>query len=127
MSTLSASRLQRRIGSVFIPVRNIERARDWYVRLLGITEPCEIQFGHLCILPTVGPDLILDTMPMWGGRDPEGAPPIRTPSVLLPTDDLQASYAFMQEQDIKLVTGIEHGHWFVIEDPDGNRLMICGK
>jgi catechol 2,3-dioxygenase-like lactoylglutathione lyase family enzyme len=41
------------------------------------------------------------------------------------TDDIQASYQFMQEQGVELVTDIENGHWFAFRDPDGNLLMVC--
>ncbi|MEH7087381.1 VOC family protein, partial [Neobacillus drentensis] len=31
----------------------------------------------------------------------------------------------MLNHQVKLLTPIEHGHWFNFEDPDGNMLMIC--
>lgn len=51
--------------------------------------------GHLCPLPMEGTGIILDTMPMWGGDRPEGAPSLETPAFMLMTGDLQASFAFM--------------------------------
>ena len=41
-----------KIGTVFIPVRNIEEARDWYCDILGLSAEGEILFGHLYIVPT---------------------------------------------------------------------------
>jgi len=120
------SPVKNKIGSVFIPVRDIERARDWYCTLLGLSaENCHIMSGHLCPLPMEGTGIILDTMPGWGGQEPGGAPHITTPAFMFLTNDLQASYAYCRQIDVTLVTEIEHDHWFVIQDPDGNKLMVC--
>ncbi|UVI31471.1 VOC family protein [Paenibacillus spongiae] len=119
------SPIRNEVGGVFIPVKDVERAREWYCRLLGIPADCEIMFGHLCPLQMQGVGLILDTMPMWGGDRPGGAPHISTPVCMLLTNDLDASYAYAQEQGMELVSAIEHNHWFVLKDPDGNLIMIC--
>lgn len=119
------SHLRNRIGSVFIPVKDIEKAREWYCHLLGLPADCEIIAGHLCALPMEGPGVILDTMPMWGGKEPEGPPSINTPAFMFLTGDLQASLNFMKDNNVTLVTAVRDDHWFVIQDPDGNHLMIC--
>lgn len=122
----TASPIQRKLDSVCIPVSNIEKARDWYCTLFGLeAESCEIMFGHLCPLPMDGPGILLDTMPMWGGNRPEGAPSIEVPAFMLVTDDLHGSYEFAKQLGIEFASEIEHDHWFVIKDPDGNMLMIC--
>jgi len=121
-----ASPIKNKVGSIFIPVRDIEASRLWYCRVLGLdAADCSIMAGHLCPLPMEGTGIILDTMPMWGGREPGGAPSIETPAFMLMTDDLQGSLSFMKELGVELVTEIEHDHWFVVKDPDGNKLMIC--
>lgn len=120
------SPIKKKVGSLFVPVRDIEKSREWYCSLLSIpVEVCDIINGHLCSLPMEGAGLILDTMPMWGGKEPGGAPNIQTPALMLLTDDLEASYAFAEASGVELVTGIEHDHWFVIKDPDGNLLMVA--
>lgn len=121
-----ANPIMRRVASVFIPVKDIERSRSWYCRLLGYEErECEILFGHLCVLPLDGTDIVLDTMPRWGGAEPGGAPAIGTPALMLPTADLEGSMAYVDALGAERVTDIENGHWFVFKDPDGNKLMIC--
>ncbi|GGD83064.1 VOC family protein [Paenibacillus nasutitermitis] len=123
--SVKQSPIKNKVGDIFVPVRDIERSREWYCRLLGLNADCEIMNGHLCPLPMEGSGLILDTMPMWGGKEPGGAPNIKTPAFMLMTDDLQASYDFAKANDVTLVTGIQDNHWFVIKDPDDNLLMIC--
>jgi hypothetical protein len=120
-----ASPIKNKVGSVFVPVTDMERSRAWYCRVLGLkAEDCQIIGGHLCPLPMEGTGVILDTMPMWGGDQPGGAPSIQTPAFMLMTADLQGSLAFMKSIGVELVTEIEHDHWFVVKDPDGNKLMI---
>lgn len=124
--SISISPIKNKVGSIFVPVRNIEKSRTWYCRVLGLNEAdCEIVSGHLCPLPMEGTGVILDTMPKWGGDGPGGAPNIETPCYMLMTEDLQGSLNYMKELGVELVTEIEHDHWFVVKDPDGNKLMIC--
>ncbi|OME92352.1 MULTISPECIES: VOC family protein [Paenibacillus] len=121
-----ASPIKNKVGSIFIPVRDIERSRSWYCRVLGIAEDdCQVMNGHLCPLPMEGTGVILDTMPKWGGDQPGGAPSIDTPAFMLLTEDLEGSLTYMKKLGVELVTEIEHNHWFVVKDPDGNKLMIC--
>ncbi|WP_081755961.1 VOC family protein [Paucisalibacillus sp. EB02] len=116
------SPLKNKINTVFIPVNNIEKAKHWYEKILGVEG--EIMHGHLCVLDMVGTGVILDEMPLW--RNEEGnISPYQVPSVQFGTNDIQKSYQFMKDNGVELVTGIEHGHFFVIKDPDGNMLMVC--
>lgn len=120
------SPIKNKVGSIFIPVRDIEKSRSWYCRVLGLNENnCEIISSHLCPLPMEGTGIVLDTMPKWGGDQPNGAPSIETPAFMLMTDDLQGSLDYMNRLGVELVSEIEHDHWFVVKDPDGNKLMIC--
>jgi catechol 2,3-dioxygenase-like lactoylglutathione lyase family enzyme len=122
----SLTPLLNRTGAIFVPVRDIEKARVWYCGILGIpVESAEIMNGHLCPLPMEGGGIILDTMPGWGGKEPGGPPTFQTPAFMFLTNDLVASYAFMEEHGAEIVTEIENDHWFAFRDPDGNLLMVC--
>lgn len=110
--------VRNQIGGVFLPVADATLARDWYSRLLSLPADSPVHFGHLCCPPMDGAALMLDTMPYW--RERGEAPP----RLALKATDLQAAYEHCQSCGIRLVTGIEHEHWFVVEDPDGNRIMI---
>lgn len=119
------SPIKNRISTVFLPVRNIERARGWYCKMLGLAAEGEILFGHLYVLPMEGVSLVLDQMPMWGGDKPDGPPAYQTPAFMFQTDDIQAAYQFMKANNVELVTEIQGEQWFVFKDPDGNLLMVC--
>jgi catechol 2,3-dioxygenase-like lactoylglutathione lyase family enzyme len=119
------SPIKNQVGGVFIPVRNIEKARDWYCKILGVPSDGDILFGHLYLLPMDGLAVILDQMPMWGGNELEGPPTYKTPAFMFQTDDIHESYQFMQNNEVELVTEIQSEKWFVFKDPDGNLLMVC--
>ena len=121
---LKKTPIKNQIGGVFIPVRNLETAREWYSKILGLNGG-EICFGHLYTAPMKGTaGLMLDTMPKWRNSDGDIAT-YQAPLIQFISNDIDASYQFMKENDVELVTGIEDHFYFVIKDPDGNLLMIC--
>ncbi|HWO75245.1 MAG TPA: VOC family protein [Bacillus sp. (in: firmicutes)] len=116
------SPLRDKINAVFIPVSNIEQAKEWYSTIFGVDG--EIMHGHLCVLHMKETAVILDEMPAWR-RENEGITPYQVPSVQFGTDDINTAYQFMKDNGVELVTDIQHGHFFVFKDPDGNMLMVC--
>ncbi|MGO0061490.1 VOC family protein [Brevibacillus fluminis] len=108
------------VGAVFIPVSNIERARDWYSDLLNVPVAGEILFGHIYCLPMQGSTTVVLDSKIY---DPASVR--NTPLFHFNTDDIHASFQLLKEKGIELVSGIENGHWFTFQDPDGNVLMVC--
>jgi catechol 2,3-dioxygenase-like lactoylglutathione lyase family enzyme len=107
-----------RIGTVFVPVRDVEAARDWYCGLLGVPADGEILFDHLYVLPVEGAGLVLHS------RIYSPDVVFKVPAFHLDTDDVQAAHAYAAEFGAE-PTGIQHGQWFNFRDPDGNALMVC--
>jgi len=117
---MKASPLLPQIGAIFVHVHDIEQARDWYCRLLGIPADQEILFDHLyCIPMQNGPTLILDSK-IFPQHTPDDAPLFH-----FNTEDIEAAYQFLKESDVELVGTIQNDHWFNIRDLDGNMLMVC--
>nr|WP_302621311.1 VOC family protein [Bacillus sp. FJAT-27225] len=82
-------------------------------------------FGHIFVAPMEGTaGLILDTMPRWRNKSGDIST-YQVPAIQFLTDDIQASYTFMKDNNVELVTEIQDDFYFVIRDPDGNLLMIC--
>jgi catechol 2,3-dioxygenase-like lactoylglutathione lyase family enzyme len=122
---MMTSPIQNRIGGFFIPVSNVEAARDWYCKILRVPADGEILHGHLYCLELEGAtNLILDEVPKWRGENQE-LPTFKAPAFMFPTDDVHASYEFMKSEGVELVTDIENNSWFVFKDPFGNHLMVC--
>ena len=113
------SPILNQIGTVFIPVSEIDKARDWYCDLLGIPANGDIQFGHIYVIPMNGTGIVLDSKIY----SPDKV--IKTPLFHFNTENIEEAYQYMKEKDIKLLTEIEHDHYFNFADPDGNHLMIC--
>lgn len=107
------------VGTIFIPVSNIEEARNWYCDILGLLPDGEILFGHLYILPMNGTGIVLDSKIY--SKDTI----FKTPPFHLNTHHIEHAYAFMKSKNVELTTEIEHGQWFNFKDPDGNHLMVC--
>jgi catechol 2,3-dioxygenase-like lactoylglutathione lyase family enzyme len=113
------SPILNQIGTVFIPVKDIEKARDWYCDLLGIEAAGEIQFGHLYVIPMEGTGIVLDSK-IYSEKNLFKAPVFH-----FNTLNIEEAYFYMKNKGIELVTEIEHGHYFNFKDPDGNMIMIC--
>ncbi|NMO96568.1 VOC family protein [Paenibacillus lemnae] len=111
--------IMNQIGTVFIPVSDIERARDWYCEILGMPQGGEILFGHLYIVPMEGTSIVLDSKIFAEDHI------FKTPAFHFNTKDIQQAYDFMKTKGVNIITEIEHEHWFNFKDPDGNLLMVC--
>ncbi|WP_042222316.1 VOC family protein [Oceanobacillus manasiensis] len=111
--------IQNQIGTVFIPVKNIEEARDWYSDILGLEKEGEIQFGHLYVLPMDGTGIVLDSKIYSEDSI------FKAPAFHLNSKNIEEAFQFMKDKGVNLITEIEHGHYFNFADPDGNVLMVC--
>ncbi|MFE6073692.1 VOC family protein [Paenibacillus sp. NPDC057886] len=113
------SPILNQIGTVFIPVHNIEKAREWYCDILGLPGDGEILFGHLYIIPMNGTRIVLDSKIYSEDRT------FKTPAFHFDTLNIEKAYAFMLSKNVNIRTPIEQEHWFNFQDPDGNLLMVC--
>jgi catechol 2,3-dioxygenase-like lactoylglutathione lyase family enzyme len=107
------------IGGAFIPVSDIESARDWYCDILDLPADGEILFGHIYVLSMQGPDIVLDSKIFASDHT------YKVPAFQFSTHDIHQAYEFMRAKNVELTTGIENDHWFNFKDPDGNLLMVC--
>ncbi|MFD1205898.1 VOC family protein [Sporosarcina contaminans] len=113
------STIENKIGTVFLPVSNIEESRDWYCRLLGIQRKGDIQFGHLYVIELEGVNLVLDQKIF------QKTGPLQAPIFHLNAVDIEKAYNELRESNVEVTTTIQHGHWFNFKDPDGNEIMVC--
>jgi catechol 2,3-dioxygenase-like lactoylglutathione lyase family enzyme len=113
------SPIQNEVGAIFVPVSDIEKARDWYCDLLGVPADGEIPGGHLYVLPMNHARVVLDS------KIYSEEAVFHVPAIHFNTEDIQAAYTFMQEKEVEIVSEIQFDHFFNFKDPDGNLLMIC--
>lgn len=107
------------VGTVFIPVSNIEKARDWYCDILGLDKSGDIQFGHLYVVPTEGTNIVLDSKIYSEEKT------FKIPAFHLNTKNVEEAFRFMNKKGVHLLTDIQHNQYFNFEDPDGNVIMVC--
>jgi catechol 2,3-dioxygenase-like lactoylglutathione lyase family enzyme len=107
------------IGTVFIPVSNIEEARNWYCDILCLASEGEILFGHLFIVPMNGTGIVLDS------RIFSDENIFKAPLFHFNTNNIENAYEYMMQKKVEITTGIENNQWFNFKDPDGNHLMVC--
>lgn len=126
---MNGSPIKREVANVFIPVRNIDRARAWYRDVLGLPVG-EVEMGHLCSIPMdKGPGLLLDQKLTPDGAGAENAQLGAYPLFMFATEDVDASLAYLRARGVEVLeyggTVIQNGHWFNFRDCEGNMLMVC--
>ncbi|WP_224725029.1 VOC family protein [Paenibacillus vietnamensis] len=113
------------INSVFLWVRNLERAVDTYAKLMGLEVREQDRYGHLHLFRLDnGSHLMLDSNGMENRPVQENGPVL----IKLGTSDIDRAFIEAQELGFKLVYGIDrypHFSYFNIRDEDGNTLMVC--
>lgn len=120
---MSANRpIQNRIGNVFVPVSDMDRAVAWYSRLFGL-EPGETSHeGGIYDVPMTGETgLILDANAPITGHSTQ-------PLCFFLTDDIDASVQHLRALDTEITGGpqdIGSVIFVTFRDPDGNPLMVC--
>jgi catechol 2,3-dioxygenase-like lactoylglutathione lyase family enzyme len=107
------------IGTIFIPVSNIEKARKWYCDLLGLAADGEILYCHLYIVPMNGIGIVLDSK-IYSEENI-----FKTPVFHFNSNKIEDAYEYIKGRKVELTTEIMHNHWFNFKDPDGNHLMVC--
>ena len=118
-----SSPIENKIGSVFIPVSDMQRAIEWYTRLFGLAANTTSHEGRIYDLPMTGDaSLILD-----------GHKPVANssqPLCFFWTSDIQRAWVFLREQGVELVQEVENigsVSTLTFKDLDGNLLMVCQR
>ncbi|WP_191280764.1 VOC family protein [Nocardioides flavus (ex Wang et al. 2016)] len=116
--------IQRVVGQVFIPVRDMPAAVRWYAELLGFPPGETSHDGTIFDIPTDGETrLALDA----NRTDFDTAGP---PRFFLWTHDIAAVVDHLRELGVVITSDVEDiGSVFFVqfEDPDGNPLMVCQR
>jgi predicted enzyme related to lactoylglutathione lyase len=109
---------------VFVPVSDMDRAIEWYSRLLDLPIQKTSHHGTIYDLPMQGDvGLILDsTKPSVSNSS--------QPLFFFWTDDIQQSYQFLKENQVEIVREVENigsVSTLTFKDPDSNLLMVCQR
>lgn len=120
---LDNSAIENRIGSVFVPVSDMQRAIVWYSRLFDLPVAGTSHEGRIYDLPMAGDvGLILD-----------GHKPVANssqPICFFWTRDIRQTLQFLTENSVEIVqeiADIGSVSTLTFKDPDGNLLMVCQR
>ncbi len=120
----AASPIQNRIGVVFIPVNDMERARAWYGKLFGVEPGTPSHESGICDIPMQdGLSILLDA------NTPVTEHSVQ-PLCFFWTEDMPATLEHLQSIGAAItsdVTDIGSVAFVTFRDPDGNPLMVCQR
>ena len=117
-----------KLASVFVHVRDLRRAAEFYSQLLGIPYDPSDDYGNgiYVIRLDNGADLLLDA------NHAQYVEPNSTfamhATCMFATGDIDAAHALLQSQGTEIVTDVYRGPnvaFFNFKDPDGNIQMLC--
>jgi predicted enzyme related to lactoylglutathione lyase len=116
-----SSPIQNRIGQVFIPVNDMQKAIAWYSRLFGL-EPGDTSHGGVIYdVPVSGETLlVLDSHKPVTSRSVQ-------PICMFPTADMKAAVEWLRAIGAEITSepqDIGSLIFLTFRDPDGNPLMI---
>ncbi len=111
--------LNKKISGIFIPVKDLEKSRNWYCDLLQLEPTDDFPGGHLYVLELDGINVVLDSKIYSENTIYQTAP------FHFNTDNIENAYKSMKENGVEVTSEIEFGHFFHFKDPDGNQLMVC--
>lgn len=116
------------IDVVSLPVSDQERARDFYVDMLGFALVRQNEMGPaqqwIQVAPKGGQASI--TLVTWFDTMPAGS----LQGLVLHTDDIDAEVAALTGRGVAIPDGVQDAPWgryAVFADPDGNRLVLQGR
>lgn len=119
-----SSPIQRRVGQVFVPVRDMASAIGWYAAVLGFEPGAASHEGTIYDIPSDGESrLSLDA----NRPDFEASGP---PRFFLWTDDMAATVEHLRGLQVTITSDVEDigsVSFVQFEDPDGNALMVCQR
>jgi predicted enzyme related to lactoylglutathione lyase len=119
-----SSPIENRIGQVFVPVSDMQRAVAWYSKLLGLPVMESSHGGTIYDVPMQGETrLALDATPRQISNSSQ-------PLFFFWTQDIQAAHDFLRAIEIQIVGQIENigsVSFLMFKDPDNNLLMVCQR
>jgi catechol-2,3-dioxygenase len=123
-----ASPIQNVVGTVFVPVKDLEKSAAWYSDILGlplrkVSPPVynlEMQNG---MIVTLDVDSFTSTV-----REGD-VNPSQHGLFMLHTSDIEAAHNYLKEKnvDVEDIQRIHSAAFFHFKDPDGNKIMVYRK
>lgn len=116
----SSHPIKNHLHNVVIPVNHVKRASEWYSKLFGQTiHPERLDGGPICWFDMEnGTGILLDD-----NRNNQDLKAF--PTFMLKTDNVAQAFKLMQDKGVKIVRDIQFNQYFIIEDHEGNTIIVC--
>jgi catechol-2,3-dioxygenase len=123
-----ASPIQNVVGTVFVPVKDLEKSAAWYSDILGlplrkVSPPVynlEMQNG---MIVTLDVDSFTSTV-----REGD-VNPSQHGLFMLHASDIEVAHNYLKEKNVEVedIQRIHSAAFFHFKDPDGNKIMVYRK
>jgi catechol 2,3-dioxygenase-like lactoylglutathione lyase family enzyme len=126
----TATRIDQ-IGTVIIPVADVDRAIDFYVGKLGFEKRLDVPMGDDYRWVEVAPAGAATTIAIPPPPPGEDAKPRET-GIALSTDDADATHAALHDRGVDVDAEVSRmgdpvPPMFWLRDPEGNTLMVVER
>ncbi|SDL84221.1 VOC family protein [Sediminibacillus halophilus] len=111
--------IKNHLSNIIIPVYDLERASEWYSKVLGFP----IRKNHQIGGPVnsfdyeEGTGILLDD-----NRNNQDLTAF--PGFMLKAQDINEALSYVRKSHVDVVRNVQHDHYFVIKDIEGNSIMI---
>ena len=111
-----------RVDTLFIPVKDLGSALEWYSGTLGLTINWRNDEGGYACIDGGNVPITLAQMP----QDKEFVPFVNAPCNFF-TEDVEAAHEQLKDMGVEVseIDKLYEVQWFWFTDPDGNRLEVC--
>lgn len=111
-----------RVDTLFMPVRDMEKAVQWYTEVLGFDLNWRNdEGGYACIDGKILPITLVKTV-----QEGEFTPFANAPYNLYVLDVDEVHQSFKDKGiEVGEIETLYNVRWFWFKDPDGNRLEVC--
>ncbi|QTM99112.1 hypothetical protein ERJ70_07230 [Sediminibacillus dalangtanensis] len=108
------------LSNIIIPVHDLERATEWYSKLLGFPIRKDRQDGGPVYSFDYdgGTGILLDD-----NRNNQDLTSF--PGFMLKAKDIKEAFSYVRKSDVEVVRNVQHDHYFIIKDAEENSVMIC--
>jgi predicted enzyme related to lactoylglutathione lyase len=112
--------INNHLEAIVIPVKNLNRATEWYSKLLGYPIKPDRQDGGPIYWFEMekGTGILLDDN--RNNQDLDSFP-----TFMLKATNIHEAYETVKKMGIEIVREIQFDHYFLIKDLEGNTMMIC--
>lgn len=114
--------LFQRIDAVFVRVKNLEKAIEWYTKNLGLSVRWRNDEGGYAAIEIGGMPITLEAV-----KDIEGFKPYEEAAFIIFARDIEEAHGSLTSLEVETgpIETLYDVRWFNFKDQDGNTIKVC--